>query len=235
MLLKQIFLTPTCLHCHSWRCTEALFCETCFEEQINLRLLKTCLHSETENYRHIYLFDWHRSESETLDQFVYRLKSNNSVQALKVYSQILAFKIKSQIDLNQVKAIIPIPSARISSVHASLLAQFLSRDFKLPIWPIFQKQAGPVQQKYLNAKKRKEQSLFTLDEHQYEEFTRQDPKSAVYSKSQDQTFLFVDDVLTTGQSFLQCAELLRRHNSVLGISIKQNIIATLFYRPSLKL
>jgi predicted amidophosphoribosyltransferase len=177
--------------------------------------------SSFEETKHIYLIEWLKNESETLDQLVYRLKSNNSKLAIKIYSDLLAEKIKSNIDVKNYEALIPIPGSSETSIHSNLIAYHLSTQLGLKVLIALTKKSDSDTQKKLSAVERKRHNPFQLTHHSPEEFTMQEPVEIVKTKS----YIFVDDVLTTGQSF--------KHGSDTIYWSKRNIIATLFYRTSL--
>ena len=211
VLLKQLTLTPLCIKCGSWFCENSLFCETCFAYEIQLRL-----EVDNSNSGHVYLFDWHQGESQVLNQLVYRLKSNNAEIALKLYTKFLADKIRTNLNLNDYSGVIPIPSANINSTHAHTIANELAARFGLNCYDILLKGKSSIAQKRLSAVQRKLQNPFRLAEGSHEDFTGSNPS--------EKSYIFVDDVLTTGQSFKHCS------NAVYWS--KRNVIATLFYRPS---
>lgn len=221
MFLKQSFLTPCCIHCGSFFVEENLFCTNCFKNQLENKINFCPEFSEFEQSLHIYLIDWLKNESESLDQLVYRLKSDNSEFAIRSYSTLLAEKLKSVLDLKSYVGLIPIPSANLRSVHAHLITQCLSKQTGLPICDILVKSTTATAQKKLNADERKKLNPFSIRTDLAEDFTR----FAEVQKTHLPSYIFVDDVLTTGQSFKRCSEALN--------GSKRNAIATLFYRPSL--
>lgn len=176
------------------------------------------MHTQFENYNrqthhkqtHIYLFAWQGNEDDYLSQLVYRLKSDNSILALNHYSHILSEKIKLSINNNEYNAVVPIPSARAGSTHANHIANVVSKKLNLPVLDILVKYSGEKQQKHLTRSERINAHKFELVAVPSEEFTK---------------YIFVDDILTTGESFKQCSELLSQSQN--------NVIATLFFRESL--
>lgn len=117
-------------------------------------------------------------------------------------------KLIAEIDVKQFRSIIPIPGSSKSSVHSHLFAQALSQICDIPVQDILQKQAGLQEQKSLSAVERKQQNPFSLKQNQLEDFTN---------------CMLVDDILTTGTSFLQSNKLL--------IAPENNVVISLFYRP----
>ena len=221
MFLKQNLLTPCCINCGSFFVEEHLFCADCFKSRLQININSCPEFSEYEESKHVYLIDWQKNQSESLDQLVYRLKCDNSVLAIENYANLLGEKLNSVLDLKEYSALIPIPSANVKSVHAHLIAACLSVKVKLPVYDILTKAAASPSQKKLTAVERKTQNPFSLKLELAEDFTR----FKEVQKTQALSCIFVDDVMTTGQSFKRCSEAL--------IGSKRNAIATLFYRPSL--
>lgn len=136
---------------------------------------------------------------------VYRLKSDNSEAAWYFYANLLLEN--TNIKFQNYKALIPIPSAKKNSVHANLFAKEISRITGLPVLDILSKKTGAIEQKRRSAFDRENEVTISLKTQQVELFTK---------------YIFVDDILTTGQSFLQSNRVVNDSN--------QNIIITLFYR-----
>lgn len=203
--LKQYLLTPGCLKCGSFFCEDTLFCSPCFAKEIEPRI-NLASGSHLKNSLHFYLLDWHKTESFFLDQMVYRLKSDNSPAAWSIYSALLLQKI--DINFQNFKGLIPIPGSKPGSVHSLLFARELSALTGLPVLNMLIKKSEASEQKKGTFFERKNQNIIKLDTHQVEHFTK---------------YIFVDDVLTTGQSFLQS-------NRAINAK-RENIILTLFYRP----
>lgn len=206
---KQYFLTPMCLRCSSWLIEEHLFCSFCYEHEIESRIFENTESQHIFSRRHIFLINWLRGESDELNQLVYRLKGTNSVSAVEYYSVLLAQKLRMQFKPDPDYAIVPIPSAQSASKHAHIMAEKISKYLNLKLCDVLQKQG--VEQKHLKAEQRKLNSPFSLKTSCSVEFTK---------------FIFIDDVVTTGQSFKHCSEALGNN--------KQNIMASLFYRPKVQ-
>ena len=201
-----------CLSCSSWLVEEHLFCSFCYERKIEKRFYENIESQLIFSRQQIFLINWLRGESENLNQLVYRLKGKNSTSAIEHYALLLAKKLQLQFKLSTEYAVVPIPSAQSASRHAHIIAGVVAEHLNLKICDVLQKQGVQqnveIQQKHLGAEQRKSQSLFTLKPTCSVEFTK---------------FIFIDDVVTTGQSFKHCSEALGNN--------KQNIIASLFYRP----
>lgn len=209
--LKQFFFTPVCISCGSFFCGPSLFCELCYQLGIRDRVVEA---SESPfGERHQYLLEWKNGDSEYISQLVYRMKSDNSVLAWNHYADLLAARVHEAIDGRNFAAVVPIPSANTKSVHAKLLAENLAEKLQLPMLDILQKKGG-TDQKSLSAAERAKVQNIELKADAGEEFT--DPAS------RHRKYIFVDDVLTTGESFKQAAAALS--------SARNNLIATLFYR-----
>lgn len=210
-MLKQYLLSPTCLKCGSFFCNDSLFCKICFETEIMQRLhLNTPSH--LVDFEHHYLLCWNKNESDALSQMIYRLKSNNSKQAWCFYAKVFYKNIcvYENFDFKKYQALVPIPSAKQNSIHSRLFANELSYLTGLPVHDILVKDAGSQEQKSLSAEQRKLGEHIRLKNPQIEYFTN---------------CIFVDDIVTTGGSFLQC------NSSIRGGS--GNPIFSLFYRPKL--
>jgi len=158
-------------------------------------------------YQHYYLLEWHKNESDALSQMVYRLKSDNSKPAWIFYARIFYKILKDKIDFKNYEALIPVPSAKQSSVHSKIFAQELATLSGLPVLDILCKKAQSLEQKNLTAAERKQQATIGLKATGHEHITK---------------CIFVDDIVTTGESFLQC-------NMALNGG-RQNPILSLFYR-----
>ncbi len=214
-MLKQYLLSPTCLKCGSFFCDDSFFCEICFNAEIAPRV---CFEwqSHLAGFGHYYLLEWNKGESAELSQMVYRLKSDNSRQAWAFYAGLFYKMLKNNVDFKNYQALIPIPSAKQSSTHAKIFAQELSALSNLPVLDVLSKNTPsaeqtseqPAEQKALSAKQRKEKVYIELKGSLSEDITK---------------FIFVDDILTTGESFLQSNRAVNRGS--------ENLILSLFYRP----
>lgn len=203
--LKQYLLTPVCIRCGSYFSQDSLFCDVCFHLEIEPKLF-TSSASHLGNSRHKYLIAWCKNESRTLDQMVYRMKSDNSRAAWRFYSRLILEVI--DINLKNFDGVVPIPGSSRASVHSALFADALSSALALPVFDLVTKNRDSVAQKHGSFHERKVQNFEARQPSQTELFTK---------------LIFVDDVLTTGESFLQSNRAVNGH--------KENIILTLFYRP----
>ncbi len=201
-------MSPGCLKCGSFFIEETLFCKICFTEEIEPRINAMKV-SHVEKNRHFYLLEWFKNDGFFIDQLVYRLKSDNSPAAWAFYSKLL--KYLCPVNFKNYHAIVPIPGSKSSSVHSLVFAQELAKLTGLPVLTLLQKNNSFEEQKKGTAAQRSRQKMACVKEQKFEQFTK---------------FVFVDDVLTTGQSFFQS-------NLALNGQF-ENIILTLFYRPKLQ-
>lgn len=155
--------------------------------------------------RHHYLLDWNKDESPAIDQMVYRMKSDNSRAAWRLYARI--FLQMTEINLQNFSGFVPIPGSSPASVHAMIFAKALSSVSGLPVFDLVVKKTDSKAQKQGSIQDRRTQSFERRPLHKTELFTK---------------LIFVDDILTTGESFLQSNLAINGH--------KENIILTLFYR-----
>lgn len=137
---------------------------------------------------------------------VYRMKSDNSSLAWAFYAKLL-FQI-GDIDFPKFEMLVPIPGSGPDSVHSFLFARELGILSGLPVRDILVKSGGQTEQKRSTLGERKNAKFALADKCQSEVFTK---------------CIFVDDVLTTGQSFFQSNKAVNGRD--------ENIIITLFYRP----
>lgn len=207
-MLKQYLLSPCCIKCGSFFCDASLFCEICFKIEI-LNKINLESDSHIKNLQHFYFLNWCKNESDALSQMVYRLKADNSKAAWAFYTQLFYRLLKLKIDFNSYDAIIPIPSSKKKSVHAKLFARELSVLCGLPVHDILIKKSEALAQKTLSAEQRKRAvCIERLEGILIENITK---------------YIFVDDILTTGESFFQSNRALNDNSA--------NIILSLFYRP----
>ncbi|MGZ3692385.1 MAG: ComF family protein [Pseudobdellovibrio sp.] len=209
--LKQYLLSPVCLVCGSLLNENHLFCRNCFN------FTKSFLEENSDIENHIHLYTWKPSQADFFEQLIYRLKYDQAVEALRYYSELLALKLAAEFDLKEFSGLIPIPTAQHKSNHAFIIAETLSRKTGLPIFDILLKEKSSRSQKTLSRVERQKQDAFRLKTPNNEQFTS--------GKSELKRYVFVDDVLTTGQSYFKCSELV--------FWSKQNVIATLFFRAKL--
>ena len=212
-MLKQLILSPQCLHCTSLGVQNHLFCRLCFERIALPKIIKS--HKFFINAPHVFLIPWELNDYKSIDQLVYRLKNMQSEKAFQFYLEHLA-KLLQKLNFQKTENIlIPIPSARSKFNHAHFMAKQLSLMGFGRCMDVLSKQKGH-QQKHLSRRQRSQNEFFIKPE--YEDFTR----SFGVGGGKTQQVLFIDDVLTTGESFKRCSELL-------GVSEKA-LCVTLFYR-----
>ena len=210
---KQFLTTPVCIGCGSFFVERSLFCHDCYEALIVPRIVNGGDECSEFADRHHYLIEWSSLGSDKTAQLIYRLKSNNSIEAIAHYAELLAPRLLEVTAHSSFAAIVPIPSSKKSSVHAHLLAAKLSQKIGIPVMDVLQK-ISSAEQKTLTASERSLLLSIQLSSRAHEEFTRK--------ASRQRKYIFVDDVLTTGESFKQASAALTDH--------KQNLIVTLFYR-----
>lgn len=202
--LKQYLLTPVCISCGSYFCEDSLFCVTCFSREIEPKLILPAA-SHLGSARHLYLLDWNKNESLAIDQMVYRMKSDNSRAAWRFYAKIILQM--SEVKLQNFRGYVPIPGSTAASVHSTVFAEALSANSGLPVFDLLSRKTDSKAQKQGSITDRRTQNFEQRLGTQAELFTK---------------LIFVDDVLTTGESFLQSNKAVNGHN--------ENIILTLFYR-----
>ena len=212
-MIKQAIMSPQCLQCASWNTQNNLFCAECFLHIVAPRMLKN--HSYFEKNQHIFLIPWRLNDYNSIDQLVYRLKNLQSELALQFYLEKL-FVLLQKLGLqNSENILVPIPSSRSQFNHAHSMAKRLSQMGFGKYFDILSKQKGE-QQKHLSRSLRAKNEFFVKPE--YEDFTR---KFRLENNRAHQV-LFIDDILTTGESFKRCSELLDVSDKALCV--------TLFYR-----
>lgn len=213
--IKQSLYTPNCLSCGSYFVQNHLFCSHCYHVKLEPRL-DLQKHVFEKNKAAYSLFEWNPGESDLLSEMVYRFKSNRSVLAWNHYGQLAIKALSYEIDLTEIDYIIPVPGSKKSSVHALVFSQIISEMYKKPIVDILKKskpESGKAEQK-LRSKEQRSKNQFALRE----EFTQ----NFDYLELKNKQVLLVDDIITTGSSFIQCME-------VLG-PMKPSVMLTLFYR-----
>ena len=202
--LKQYLLTPICIRCGSYFCQDSLFCASCFSLEIEPKLESPSI-SHLGISKHCYLLEWNKNESLAIDQMVYRMKSNNSRAAWRFYARLLLQV--TEINLQNFDGFVPVPGSSRASVHSTIFAEALSAVSGLPVLDLVIRKTDAKAQKLGSIRDRKIQNFEP----------RQQAKTELFTK-----LIFVDDVLTTGESFLQ--------SNMAVNGGKENIILTLFYR-----
>ncbi|AGH96744.1 ComF family protein [Pseudobdellovibrio exovorus] len=203
----QYLFSPNCVHCGSFFVEDTLLCDECFRSRLYPRLQQQLQHPLVSVIpRHYYLFAWNPQESDLLSEMIYRLKGNRAWPAWEYYGKLLYYYVSDYLDWGEFQALVPLAGSKPSSVHAQILATVLSKHSGLPVWDVLQKRTLQ-QQKKLSAVDRKHQSQIGLKGQLPEHFTK---------------LIFVDDVLTTGQSYEQSRKALNANS--------EDVILTLFYR-----
>lgn len=215
MFLNQSLYSPGCLHCGSFLVEPSLFCRYCYTHFVAPRISAT--EWRIENIRHVFLFEWKKRDEVFLSQLVYRLKSAQSPQAIKFYASLLADKLIELNRINSFAAFVPIPGSTNSRIHSDLLAEELSQQTGIVTVRVLERVNEAAQQKTLTSRERRLTNPFRVKPEANEEFTLKFFKES--------PVIFVDDVLTTGQSI--------KHAETLICPGKPNAVATLFYRPPL--
>ena len=211
-MLKQFLLSPQCLHCASLTVQTCLFCTNCYRRIVFPKLIKNHLYFEGQ--QHIFLIPWGINDLECVDQLVYRLKNLQSQQALGFYAEKIMVLLKKLNLHNKQNILVPIPSSRKNFNHAHALAKLLS-NFGFGTYCDILTKSGS-QQKHLSRSLRESRGFSIMPG--CEDFTHK--LREVLGPSQQ--VLFIDDVLTTGESFKSCSELLGLTENALCV--------TLFYR-----
>ena len=212
-MLVQMLLTPQCLHCASFSVQANLFCTICFQNIISPKIVKN--YEFFEKNPHVFLIPWALSDPKSVDQLVYRLKNLQSELAMLNYVKKLTEILEKLSLKNSKNILIPIPSSRSKFNHAHSIAKTLSKDGFGLYSDILAKKQGD-QQKYLSRSLRAKNRFYVKTD--FEDFTR----SLRLKIEEGHQVLFIDDILTTGESFKRCSELL-------GVAEKA-LCVTLFYR-----
>jgi predicted amidophosphoribosyltransferase len=212
-MLKQFLLSPLCLHCGSLGVQKNLFCTNCYELLMAPKILTN--HEFFKNNRHVFLIPWGLSDLECVSQLVYRIKNLQSPEAMSFYMQKLSVMLKNLNLQSPQNVLIPIPSSRSQLSHAHEMANWLSKAGFGTVYDVLIKK-NHQQQKHLKLSLRGH-SGFSIKTG-CEDFTR----NLSLQNSSSHQVLFIDDVLTTGQSFKRCSELLAIE--------KKALCVTLFYR-----
>lgn len=203
---RQKMFTPVCLACGSFFCTDALFCRCCLDQKILKRVAKIKL-THLPHDEHHYLFNWQKTDPNYVSQLVYRLKGNQSPAAWKYFAKIFFEENKNRINFTEFDVLIPVPSARRGRDHAIIFSNELARLCGLAAVSALEKRSAS-QQKNLSSKQRMKHSSVSVKKTAFEQITR---------------CLFVDDVLTTGQTYQNCKSSLPK--------LTKCAVISLFYRP----
>lgn len=202
-MLKQFLLSPTCASCGSLFCHESMFCLYCLKKEVLIRAREP-LDSHLKS-QHIYLLKWNKNESDGLSQVVYRLKSDQAKAAWKYYAK-LVYK-KRKINFNDYEVLVPIPGSKTTSIHSLIFAQEVSKLSGLPVKEYLIKNSSQQVQKKLSAIERSQNLGINVRDGVHVQFTK---------------CLFVDDIVTTGESYFQSRNALKLTES--------SPILSLFYR-----
>ena len=211
--LKQHLYSPGCLHCGSFFVQEHLFCKECFSEKV-ITEFNLQDHIIQENLRHYFLIKWVPGQSDLLSRLIYQLKNNKSPIAWQYYAQQFILALAGEFPSDFFDAIVPLPGSTPSSSHSVLFAEALANYLRCPVLNCLQKSTGQLAQKTQTAKQRRELADTILLREKDEFFTQQMFKSM--------RILYVDDILTTGATFIQSYRALQ--------SRSDSCIFTLFHR-----
>lgn len=212
--LKQYLYNPVCLSCGSLFVKSHLFCDDCFARKIHpiADLKKKTLIDKFEAY---YLMNWIPFESDMLSETVYRMKSDKCFLAWDFYAERAAEELAEHLNIEQIDYIVPIPGSKKTSLHSHVFAQILGRSLRKPILDILVKTQTTTEQKRKNKTQRFNKSI-----RLHEQFTS---RLGLLQLSKAH-ILVVDDILTTGSSFIQSVEALR--------AVRKATLLTLFHRTA---
>jgi len=191
-----------------------LFCEGCYRKKIQpiIGIKNKNLLSDREAF---YLMNWIPFESDMLSETVYRMKSDKCFQAWNHYGKLAAEGLSENVAVEEIKYIIPIPGSKPSSLHSHVFAQILGCELRKPVLNILEKASFASEQKRKSRLQRLNKTIKLR-----EQFTAAPQRLNL----RDKHILLVDDILTTGSSFIQSVE-------VLG-DIQKATLMTLFYRTA---
>jgi len=216
MSIVQKLFTPACLNCHSLFVGNSLLCANCEA------LLVTELERHHRRAAHwpvrtqYYLIPWKQDSeqnSELLQRLVYRLKNNQSPAAWKFYAQLTIRLLPSRgLEFDRYRLLVPL-AGRNDFGHAHHYAYELGRLLNKPVLDLL-KSTGQKQQKLKSRAERKE-VRFQLASRQAVHFTK---------------ILFIDDLLTTGESYRQARQLFTGPSDNTPADDSGQSILTLFYR-----
>lgn len=215
LYLKQNFYNPTCIKCGSLFVNDSLFCSYC--ENVFLKPASKIKTRITENNnKHIYLIDWIPNESDVISQMAYKLKKNQSSYAWRFFANELARQMIEKKEFDNYLAIVPLPGSAKSSTHSKIFAESLSQLTHIPVWDCLKYELSGEQQKAKTKKQRLEDKRTPILRSEFVQFTDQESRLG--------SILFVDDILTTGQTFKSSLQTFNLTESA--------TILTLFYRQN---
>lgn len=212
--LKQYLYNPICLSCGSFFVNDHLFCDECYQKKI-APIAEMKMKPLTEKFEAYYLMNWIPFESDMLSETVYRMKSDKCFRAWVYYAEKAADELAENLNIEQIDYIIPIPGSKNTSVHSHIFAQILGRTLRKPILNILVKTQMLTEQKRKNKTERLNKTI-----RLHEQFTS-NLKLLGLARSH---VLVVDDILTTGSSFIQSVD-------ALG-AVKKATLLTLFHRTA---
>lgn len=164
--------------------------------------------SERRRDQHFYLIPW-RGENELVSALVYRLKGDLAPEAWGFYATLTQLILEDRgLNFKRFRALVPMASAR-GGQHAHRFAQALGRALNKPVLDLLE--SVTTEQQKTKSREERKGARFKLKRPHTVHFTR---------------LLFIDDLLTTGESFLQASRLFTNSEN----KDEQNAILTLFYR-----
>jgi len=211
--LKQRLYNPSCLNCGSFFVQDHLFCRECFAEKIEPELNIQDQFIQ-EKLRHYFLVKWVPWQSDLLSRLIYQLKNNKSSAAWQCYAEQFILALSDHLPSDFFDAIVPLPGSTRNSSHSILFANALAVYFGCPVLNCLEKFLGQPEQKIKNAQQRRELASTIFLREKDEFFTQQMFKNM--------RILYVDDVLTTGSTFIQSYQAL--------CSRSDSCVFTLFHR-----
>lgn len=173
------FLSQSCLYCHS-NISGELVCPDCYEN-----ILKPHIRGQKQNiyqHSHYYLFSW-SNKNNVLEKLIYSLKQGFHQKMVSHLAHELIQHRMSQSALPFPIMLICAPSADLKKIdHSALLAKELSHQLQASVYRGLLKQES---QKFKNKTERAQVQIFQTLELKF------DPQC---------TYIFVDDVVTTGST-----------------------------------
>lgn len=164
--------------------------------------------------RHYFLIKWVPWQSDLLSKLIYQLKNNKSPVAWQYYAQQFVLALSDDLPADCFDAIVPLPGSTQSSSHSILFANAIAAVLGCPVLNCLVKSSGQLAQKNQTAKQRREltNTIFLREKDEF--FTQEMFKNM--------RVLYVDDILTTGSTFIQSHQALQ--------SRSDSCIFTLFHR-----
>lgn len=177
-----------CCHCQASFVSVDVLCSDCWS-----RLFKSSisgvrwLYSEkNSNYIQVrYLIDWNQDNDALVESLIYALKGGRQMRAFLSLAEKMAINSIKRNQSGVKKIFIPAPSHTEKPDHASRLAEKLAKFFGSQYYQILQNQ-NSLSQKHLGLNERKKTKLILQKQLDFN----------------DQSIIFVDDVVTTGSTIM---------------------------------